>query len=800
MTGESGFRRILRTLNVNDARVQRWLVYALLLLLAALCWSSLPRPLFDDPVSTVLLDRNGNLLGAKISADQQWRFPESMSVPEKFTLAITNYEDRYFNYHPGFNPVALVRAAYLNIRQNRIVSGGSSISMQVIRLVRKNRERTYLEKIKEIFLAYRLELTHSKAEILRLYVSHAPFGGNVVGLDAAAWRYFGIDAGHLSWAEAATLAVLPNCPGLIYPGRNPRVLSARRDHLLDILCKRGVIDVSTCALAKSEKLPERPFPLPQDAPHLLDRAIRDGNKGTRVHTTLDVTLQKRVNEILNIHSVRLMANEIHNAAALVLEAGTGDVLAYAGNISATASGGHGNHVDIITAPRSTGSILKPFLYAAMLNDGLLLPNTLVPDIPMQIGGFIPENYNLTYDGAVPAKMALSRSLNIPAVKMLQTYGYEQFYALLRKLGMTTLTRPAGHYGLSMILGGAEASLWDLSGIYASMARTLIHYTDNGSKYSKTDFHPPGYIAREENPKQPFGEQSSWFDAGSIWLTFEAMVEVSRPDAELQWQQFSSSNKIAWKTGTSFGNRDAWSIGVTPQYVVAVWAGNASGEGRPGLTGVGVAAPVLFDIFKTLPPTTWFKTPEEALMQAPVCRYSGYRAASICEFSDTMRIQKRGAKTLPCPFHQLIHLDRSDKWQVSSDCESPENMRHVSWFVLPPVQEWYFRNKNPFYKALPPYRPDCAASGERKNMDVIYPKNNSKIYIPVDLDGKPGSAVFKVAHRNAGNMVYWHLDDHFTGTTVQVHQMALSPGRGKHRLTLVDQNGESIMIWFEVINQ
>ncbi len=781
-------------------KVSRYLLYLFLFILALLFWFSLPRPLFRDPLSTVLIDGNGNLLGAKISADQQWRFPESEMVPEKFALAITHYEDRFFRYHPGFNPAALFRAAYLNIRHGRIVSGGSTISMQVIRLMRKNRSRTFIEKIKEVYLAFRLEFTYSKKNILRLYASHAPFGGNVVGLDAAAWRYFGIDAGHLSWAEAATLAVLPNSPGLIYPGRNPRFLLAKRNRLLNLLNKRGVIDSITCDLAKSEKLPEKPFPLPQWAPHLLDRCIRMGNKGTYVVSTLDIAVQKRVAGILDIHRAQLIANEIHNAAALVLEVNTGKVLAYVGNIPGSGPRDHGNDVDIITASRSTGSILKPFLYAAMLNDGLLLPNTLVPDIPMQIGGFIPENYNLTYDGAVPAKMALSRSLNIPAVKMLQTYGYEQFYSLLRKSGITTLSKPAGHYGLSVILGGAEANLWDLSGVYASMARTLKHYHENGSKYNNKDFHPPVFLSREASVTHSFHDQTSLFDAGSIWLTFEAMVEVSRPDAELQWQQFSSSHKIAWKTGTSFGNRDAWSIGVTPEYVVAVWVGNASGEGRPGLTGVGVAAPVLFDIFKTLPPTSWFDVPANALIQVPVCRYSGYRATALCEFTDTMFIQKSGAKTLPCPFHQLVHLDKSGQWQVNSTCESPENMQHVSWFVLPPVQEWYFRNKNPFYKVLPPFRNGCAGSSDQKNMGVIYPKNNSKIYVPVELDGETGSAVFKVAHRNPATLIYWHLDNHFIGTTAQIHQMALSPASGLHRLTLVDQNGERVVVGFEVIGK
>lgn len=782
-----------------------WISLILIFFLTGvLYWRWLPDPLFRDPSSTVITDREGRLLGARLATDQQWRFPESEEVPEKFRIALMHYEDRYFNFHPGFNPVSLIRAAMLNFRNHRVVSGGSTLTMQVIRLARKNRERTYGEKFKEILLAFRLELGASKREILRLYVSHAPFGGNVIGLEAAAWRYFGVPPDRLSWAEAATLAVLPNSPGMIYPGRNQSTLLSKRNRLLDILLERSVIDRATWELARSEKLPGKPFPLPQKAPHLLDRLVKEGHQGQRLTTTLDGTTQDRTSEILLNHRPRLVANEIYNAAVLIVEVATGNVLCYCGNLPRASVGEienrieTGNSVDIITSPRSTGSILKPFLYAAMLTDGLLLPNTLVPDIPMQIGGFIPENYNLTYDGAVPAKQALSRSLNIPAVKMLQTYGYPRFYALLRKAGMTTLTHPAGHYGLSLILGGAEATLWDLVGLYASMARTLQRYNSEGPTYSKADFHPLILLSDQSKKTPSAKEQASWFDAGSIWLTFEAMVEVSRPDEEQQWQSFSSSRKIAWKTGTSFGNRDAWSVGVTPEYVVGVWVGNASGEGRPGLTGISMAAPVLFDVFKALPPSSWFGRPDPALVQAKVCRYSGYRASSICEFTDSVWIPKSGMKTPPCPFHQMVHLDPTGKWQVHSGCEAPEKMLHLAWFVLPPVQEWYFRNKNPFYKPLPPFKPGCETVPEHHDMEIIYPGNNSRIFIPVDLDGKAGYAIVKVAHRNPKQLIYWHLDDQFIGTTNEIHQMAISPESGIHRLTLVDQTGERVVCRFEVI--
>jgi len=769
---------------------------ALIYIILLIAW---PRHLFMDPLSTVVYDHDGRLLGARISADHQWRFPECTDVPEKFRKAIVSYEDRWYRIHPGFNPWALVRAAVINARKGKVVSGGSTITVQVIRLARKNRERTYFEKFIETGLAFLMELTHSKNEILRLYASHAPFGGNVVGLEAAAWRYFGISPDKLSWGEAATLAVLPNSPGLIYPGRNPKDLLYKRNKLLDKLWYQGIIDLNTCELAKSEPLPSRPYPLPRLAPHLLDRLTKGGFKGQRVVTTIDGPLQERVTGILGMHSVRLGANEINNAAAIVLEVNTGNVLAYVGNQMSEGRVNHGNDVDIITSPRSTGSILKPFLYAAMLNDALILPHTLVPDIPVQIGGFIPENYNLTYDGAVPANRALARSLNIPAVKMLQTYGFTPFYNLLRNLGLTTLTKPADHYGLAIILGGAEATLWDLVGIYGSMARILNRYNGEGQVLDEPENHPP-VIIPTTTVRHHTGNRASPFSPASIWLTFEAMVEAARPDEESEWQMFSSSRRIAWKTGTSFGNRDAWSIGVTPEYVVAVWVGNASGEGRSGLTGIGAAAPILFDIFKSLPATSWFRQPLTDMTKVAVCRYSGYRASTLCEPKDSIWIPKQGTRTPACPFHILVHLDKSGQYQVNSDCESPSEMKNVSWFVLPPVQEWYFRTKNPFYRMLPPFRNGCFQSGGSRNMDLIYPRDGSVLYVPVDLDGRTGSTVFRVAHHNPDATVYWHLDEKFLGMTKQVHQMALSPERGFHRLTLVDQNGETLGMGFEIMTK
>lgn len=745
----------------------------------------------------MLEDQNGNLLAAQIANDGQWRFPFNENIPEKFQQAIIQFEDRSFFHHPGFNPLAFGRAIIQNIRSGRTISGGSTLTMQVIRLSRKGKKRTYFEKIIEIIQATRLELTNSKKDILAIYASNAPFGSNVVGLDAAAWRYFGRSPEKLSWAESATLAVLPNAPSLIYPGKHQERLRIKRNKLLDQLFNAGVIDKETCELAKQEPLPGKPHSIPQLAPHLLNRASKEGYAGERILTTIDEHLQERVNDIIENHHKVLRGNEIHNACAIVIEVNTGNVRAYVGNTSNPEKPEYNSDVDVINAARSTGSILKPFLYASMLNDGDILPGTLIPDIPTQIAGYAPQNYNTTFDGAVPAKRALARSLNVPAVRMLQNYGIEKFNYNLKKLGMTTLNYTPDHYGLSIILGGSEAKLWDLTGMYASMARALNNFTSNGGKYNVNDLHPNTYISKKELKKEL--NPTNYFDAASIYLTFEAMVEVARPDEDAGWRQYTSSNKVAWKTGTSFGFRDGWAIGITPKYVVGVWVGNADGEGRPGLTGIQTAAPVLFDIFSLLKPGKWFDIPYDEMEKVGVCRTSGCRATELCNPIDTIRIQRSGLHSEPCPYHKLIHLDQTGEFRVNSNCEDVSKMQHVSWFVLPPAMEWYYKSKNPSYKELPPFRTDCETQGTNA-MEIIYPKQFSKIYVPVELDGSMGKTVFQVAHRKNNTIIYWHLDGKYIGSTQSIHQMGLTPDEGVHILTLVDEEGETLTEKFEIVSK
>lgn len=774
-----------------------WLIS--LTLAGILYYISLPDRLFNDPYSAVLEDYEGKLLAASIAADGQWRFPQANSVPDKFTESLVLFEDKRFYYHPGVDVLSLARAAKQNIQAGKVVSGGSTISMQTIRLSRQGKPRTYFEKLIEIILATRLELRYSKDEILALYASHAPFGGNVVGLEAACWRYFGRQPQDVSWAEAALLAVLPNAPSLIHPGKNRETLKSKRDRLLERLRDKGAIDSIDCILAQAEPIPEQPLPLPQHARHLLARAINEGHGQQRVRSTLHLPLQNSVERIIDDHHRQLKGNHVFNAAAIVLDVESGNALAYVGNTSITESNIHGDEVDIITSPRSTGSILKPFLYAAMLDEGKMLPKTLWPDVPVFINGFAPRNFSRDYDGAVPADKALIRSLNVPAVYMLQEYRHEKFHSLLTNIGMTTLRHPPDHYGLALILGGAEGTLWDIAGMYASMARTLNHYFNypGARRYNRQDYHPPVYMMSEKREEKHI-EENSWLSAAAIYQTFETLTEVYRPGEETGWRYFDSSKKIAWKTGTSFGFRDAWAIGVTPQYVVGVWIGNADGEGRPRLTGTEAAAPAMFNIFSLLPAQEWFQPPLPEMEYAAVCSKSGHRVAEHCSNSDSVLIARSGLASEACPYHKMVHLSKNGRYRVHSGCEAISNMQATSWFILPPTQEYYFRSKNISYKPLPPFRGNCQPIAASASMDLVYPKSDAKIFIPRELDGQTGHAVFELAHRDPVATVYWHLDGAYIGLTRGNHRLPFQPMTGKHLLTLVDESGETLERSFEVV--
>lgn len=751
----------------------------------------LPRQLFHVPYSTVVTDRNEELLGARIASDGQWRFPPRKTTPEKIKQCLITFEDKHFYHHWGVNPLATGRALYQNLKNKRVVSGGSTLTMQTIRLAR-NKPRTLGEKVVEMIWATRLEFRASKEEILSMYVSHAPFGGNVVGLDAAAWRYFGHSAEDLSWAESAMLAVLPNAPAMIHLSKGRKTLLSKRNRLLKQLLEEEIIDASTYELAVSEPLPDEPHPLPQIAPHLVSRFYQERN-GLYTRSTIDRGIQSHIESLAERWSNEFNRSDIRNLAILVIDIPTNQVVAYCGNVHFDRKQG-GSQVDVIQAPRSTGSILKPFLYNAMLQEGSLLPKMLLPDVPVNINGFTPQNFSMQFEGAVPASEALARSLNIPAVTMLQRYGVPKFHHLLQQMEFKTINRTASHYGLSLILGGAEATLWDVTNAYAQMGRSLssspsptvsqgkeaqilletenTEQINNDTKQTSRN-HKSNHNKqekREQSNSSPLSveedsEETTSAKTGAAWLTLSALTEVNRPE-EIDWKSIPSMQTIAWKTGTSYGFRDAWAVGVTPRYTVGVWVGNATGEGKPGLVGAQTAGPVLFDIFSYLPSSPWFERPTGVFVDAEICRQSGHLKGRFCEETDTVLILPAGLRTEACPYHHLVTLSADESHRIYENCANTEPTIQKSWFALPPVWEWYYKQHHPEYKPLPPFKAGCGEDSFQ-SMQFIYPPMNAHIKLPKQLDGSKGFLTVELAHSNPNATIFGIL------TTLIRHRRRIS---------------------------
>ena len=791
--------------------LKRHRIKVLLLLVGLMYWwFCLPRTLFTDPLATVVEDRKGALLGARIATDGQWRFPALDSVPFRFEQCILYFEDEYFYQHPGFNPVSMGKALYENLTSDSR-RGGSTLTQQVIRLSRKGKRRTYFEKGVELLQATRLEARYSKKEILNLYATYAPFGGNVVGLETASWRYFGMPAQDLSWGQSAALAVLPNAPSVVLPGKNERTLSQKRNQLLKKLWNNGVIDTSTYELAILEPLPGKPLPLPQIAPHLTEY-LKKSRSGKRIRTTIDGQLQRDLNRLAANYYQQFKQNEVYNLAMVVFDVTDKSVIGYVGN--APTDGAHQKDIDIVQRARSTGSTLKPLLYAAMLDAGTILPNTLVADVPTSIHGYRPENFDRTFSGMVPASNALARSLNVPAVRMLRSYGLERFYHDLKDMDVGHLDQPAAHYGLSLILGGAESSLWELTKTYAGLAYTLNTFNHSSSEYPVEAFNGyvvyhneavntevklpifeagmSGMVAKKKiSSKKALINEPPVYGAGAIYHTLETLRTVNRPQGEEHWQFYEDKQPIAWKTGTSFGFKDAWAVGVTPQYAIGVWVGNADGEGRPGITGIQAAAPLFFDVLRQLPNEgKWFGKPYDALAEMDLCAESGQKAGVYCTQAKTSWVPSAGKHTVSCTYHQPVFLSKDGNYQVNSDCFELDQLQVKTAFILPPVAEYYYAQKHPEYEITPPWHPDCQWEVDLP-MDFVFPKKAQDIVLPKNFDEEINEVIFKVAHRNPETTLYWYLDTQYLGATTTFHELAVKPAPGTYTLTVVDQSGNNL---------
>ncbi len=763
---------------------RKWQVSLILILIFVIyILIPLPSKIFPDDYSQVIHDSKGDILRVFLNKKQQWCFPDdnTINIPDKLKIAVINYEDEYFRWHPGVNPVSVIRAAKQNIKNKRIVSGASTLTMQLARMIKQN-ERTFINKIKEMFLAVKLEVYYSKDDILRLYLNHAPYGGNIRGYRAASLRYFRKNPEELSWAQAASLAVLPNAPGNVSPAVNKDILRKKRNQLLKKLLDNEEIDNATYKLAIDEPLPRRVYPFRITAHHLT-RKIHNRYRQNTVNTTINSKIQRQIEFLCRHHTASLKRQGISNCAVILLDTETSAIKAYVGSADFFDSNSQGQ-VDGVIAQRSSGSVLKPFLYALAMDEGIILPNTLIKDVPSYYEAFSPKNADKKYNGIVRSKEALVRSLNIPAVRLLNMYGVYSFYSFLKDAGVSTLFRTADDYGLPIILGGAEVTVKDMAMLYQGLG--------NGGVFTQ-----PYYLKKDSTNIN--NNTNQLISDGACYLTLNMLKELKRPGAEYYWQQYSSQKPIAWKTGTSYGHKDAWAVGVTPKWTIAVWAGNFDGEGNPNISGASSAGTLLFDIVNYLgtdPDKIWFPFAEYDFKKIKICKATGFIAGEYCDDTEEVWAPANMKSMRMCPYHKNIHLDSAGKHQVCSYCwDSNHTSKH--YLIYPADVNYELKKRGHIPVVIPTHNRECSMIGNNKPMRIIYPRDSAKVWIPRDFNGDFQKLVVKVAHNNPDKRLFWYLDDIYLGITTDKSRYAISVNKGWHDIIIKDEDGYTEQVRFYV---
>lgn len=753
------------------------LVSFVFLFLLAVVLVPLPKPLFKNDYSTVVLGMNGEILRIFLNSEEQWIFPPDKyyKIPDKLKKAVIIAEDKNFYSHLGVDLPAIFRAMKQNISAKRVISGASTITMQVARLVKPKR-RTLLNKILETFQAIKIEVNYSKDEILLFYLNNAPFGGNIRGVAAAASKYYGKKPEKLTWSEACTLAVLPNAPGLISPDLNSKHLFSKKNKLLKKLLNNKVISNWDYETAINEPVPEKSIKFSIIAPHFT-RIVKNKKTGEVVKTTIDSQIQDSCLNIAKIHNNFLKGNGINNLSVIVAETKSGNVRAYIGSQDFFNEKNSGQ-VDGATAPRSTGSILKPFLYAKAIDEGILIPKSLIKDIPTYYGAYTPTNANKMFDGLVTMEDALIRSLNVPAARTLREVGVDNFYDFLKSADISTLKRDPFSYGIPLILGGAEANLVDLTALYRGLG--------NFGDFSKLKYFES---EKGEKPKKLLSD-------GACYLILNTLKRLKRPGFEYYWQMYQNQKPVAWKTGTSYGQRDGWAIGVTPTWTVAVWVGNFSGVGNQLLTGATCAGPILFDIVNILTSdNNWFTKPKTGLKKVKICKNTGFAATESCPETDEYDVPFQMKPLLLCPYHKKNTVTQDEQNRVCSLCWTENNHKIISTLQYPaPVVEVLRKRGEAVYN-LPSHNPKCSGIHKESILEITYPLNNSKIFVPIEMGGVKQKLTCRASHTKANSTIYWYLNGVYLGETSKDHTQTISLSKGKNKLMIIDEEGNESFVTF-----
>lgn len=727
--------------------------------------------------SRIVLAGDGTVIQAFLSADEKWRMPVTLNeISPELKKAILFKEDKYFYFHPGINPVSVMRAAWNNIRSGRRTSGASTITMQVVRLLNP-RKRTYPGKIIEMFRALQMEWKFSKDEILRMYLNLVPYGGNIEGITSAGILYFGRLPDQLSLAQVTTLSVIPNRPGSLRPGGNRETLKIARNRWLMKMQEDQIFPDQEIADAMAEPATLTRIPFVPIAPHLSVR-LKENRPGNSIQTFINPVLQKKTANLAANYCKRLQVSGISNVSVIVVDNRTHRVVAYEGSGDFNDSE-HEGQVDGVRAVRSPGSTLKPLVYGIAFDKGLLTPKSILEDVPVNYDGYSPENYDSRFTGTVSVESALMNSRNIPAVNTLKLIGLECMKENMGEAGFEQVLHTKSDLGLSLILGGCGVRLEELTALYGAFANMGEYY--------------PLQFTVSDTLKKGFRLLS----APAAYMVTDILARPVRQEAGGGVRgDVAHLPKIAWKTGTSYGRRDAWSIGYNRNYTIGVWVGNFNGQGIPELTGAEKASPLLFELFNAIDRdarSDWFTVPD-GLDFRLVCPLSGMPPGDFCNNTVIDFFIPGVSRNTTCSHLTEVAVSADGRHSYCTAC-IPSSGYKREWFPnLSPELISFYESEHIPWEKRPPHNPFCSRIFTSGNPEIIS-LLNGKTYLVEKGEGRE----LMLSCNSAGNAekIYWYINDRFFKQAERGEQVFFSPDPGKVKISCSDDKGRNSDITIHV---
>ncbi|HYJ65636.1 MAG TPA: penicillin-binding protein 1C, partial [Parafilimonas sp.] len=680
------------------------------------------------------------------------------------------------------NIIAVGRAFFNNLFHLKRTSGASTITMQVVRMLHPE-SRTYFNKCIEMFRAAQLELHHSKNEILELYCNLLPYGGNIQGIKTASLLYLNKTPDKLSLAEVTALSVVPNRPSSLVPGKNNNAIILERNKWLNNFKQAKLFSANIIDDALNESFTAKRNHAPNEVPQFAWRLRKNNLSQTQIRSTLDENTQQKTETLVSNYTAHLKQRNINNAAVIVINNQTHEVAAYVGSPDFKDHINYGE-VDGVQALRSPGSTLKPLLYGLCFDAGVITPKTVVEDVPLNIGGYAPENYDLNFRGNVTAEEALKNSFNIPAVELLNQLGVKNFIHKLAVAGFNSAWKNRQKEGLSLILGGCSVRLDELAALYSSFA--------NDGKY-----YPLQWIENDSSHNTTiFKRGIKILSTGADFMLTQILSTLHRPDLPNAYDEAENIPKIAWKTGTSYGRKDAWSVGYNKTYTIAVWIGNFSGEGVPDLSGASVATPLLFQLFNSIDYNAnndWEQAPKDLSFRL-VCSKTGKLPDDFCD-EQVMDYYIPGVSNNErCNHLKQVYVSGDEKYSYCTSC-LPSGGYKIKYFEnISPELSAYYKSNHIAYEKIPLHNPACTRAFNGR-APVITSLSNNMVYIIMDKQQQ--QLALSCSTSNDVSKVYWYINDKFYSAANPAQKILFTPNSSVIKISCADDKGRNTNIEIKV---